>query len=752
MNRTFNKILEYTAIGSVFATVFVPLMVSVSLFFPYITGKAHLFRLLVLLATAAYLLLVIRDRSFLPRKNVLLWSSVAFAAVLGVATLTSVDPSRSFWSNFERMEGYVTILHLLALFIVSCSVLRTRALWAVLFSVSLGVSIVMGLQGFAELAEKKGVFGSFRMSGTLGNSSYLGIYSLMHVFMAGFLATALLKAKPFVEAPGRYIGLGAIGLFNLIVMYSTGTRGSFAGLVAGLFIVTVLVAVFEKNNKAYRKAAIGALAVVLVVVSLLGALKNTAFIKGNDLLYRFSSLVTTDVKGVLAEQGKARTLLWGMAWEGVKEKPLLGWGQDNFGFVFAKHYDPAMYGQEQWFDRTHNVFMDWLIASGFMGLISYLGLFGAALYMIWRNRSSEAEWTISERAILTGFLAAYFVHNLFVFDNLSSYILFFLVLAYASARNDGRTGNDISSSKVAPLVSSEPVQYVAGTLIAVALVSGMYFVVYKPYAAGKALISALQASSAQNPSAENITALYKKALSYDTFGTTEINERLAEAAPQLIQANQGQPVADELIRLVATQYEEAFKKTPGDPRPFIFYGMFMQRLGLYDDALMYIDKALALSPSKQSFHYQRGLTLVAQTKMTEASESFKTAYELDKSNLEAKNLYGISLIYASRLQDARVLFGDDMNSWGDARVLSVLEETMNFAEIVRIAKARVAENPENPQHRMFLASAYLKAKQPANAIVEIQAVIDMVPEFKAQGESYIKDIRAGKDPSAQSAQ
>jgi len=43
-----------------------------------------------------------------------------------------------------------------------------------------------------------------------------------------------------------------------------------------------------------------------------------------------------------------------MAWEGVKEKPLLGWGQENFNLVFNKYYEPSLYGQEVWFDRVHN--------------------------------------------------------------------------------------------------------------------------------------------------------------------------------------------------------------------------------------------------------------------------------------------------------------------------------------------------------------------------------------------------------------
>jgi hypothetical protein len=51
-----------------------------------------------------------------------------------------------------------------------------------------------------------------------------------------------------------------------------------------------------------------------------------------------------------------------MALKGIAERPVLGWGQENFNYVFNKYYNPQMFGQEEWFDRTHNVVLDWLIA------------------------------------------------------------------------------------------------------------------------------------------------------------------------------------------------------------------------------------------------------------------------------------------------------------------------------------------------------------------------------------------------------
>jgi len=117
-----------------------------------------------------------------------------------------------------------------------------------------------------------------------------------------------------------------------------------------------------------------------------------------------------------------------MSIQGFKEKPLLGWGQDNFPYVFAKYHDPHMYGQEPWFDRSHNVFFDWLIAAGALGLLSHLALYGVAAYLTLKTRG----FSKGEKSLIYGVLIAQFVNNLFIFDNLASYILFFALLAYIS--------------------------------------------------------------------------------------------------------------------------------------------------------------------------------------------------------------------------------------------------------------------------------------------------------------------------------
>ncbi len=154
-----------------------------------------------------------------------------------------------------------------------------------------------------------------------------------------------------------------------------------------------------------------------------------------------------------------------MALEGVAERPIVGWGQEGFNYVFNKYYDPSLYAQEAWFDRAHNAFIDWLTAGGIPAFLLYLSLFGTAITLLWRS----SELSRPERIALTAALVGYGVHNLFVFDNLYSYVYFFVILALI----DSQVARPIERLEKAPVLgAAEGMAYALpiATVVAVALI------------------------------------------------------------------------------------------------------------------------------------------------------------------------------------------------------------------------------------------------------------------------------------------
>ena len=69
-----------------------------------------------------------------------------------------------------------------------------------------------------------------------------------------------------------------------------------------------------------------------------------------------------------------------------------------------------------------------------------------------------------------------------------------------------------------------------------------------------------------------------------------------------------------------------------------------------------MDKAIELSPTKQSFYHQKAIIQVTIGKI-KAVETFKKAYDLEPTSKESKVLYALGLIYNNNFAEARKILG-----------------------------------------------------------------------------------------------
>ena len=112
-----------------------PLYISYSMPFPYITGRNFAFRILVEIATALWIPLAVADKRYRLDSSFLTLSVFTFTFTIGIADMFGINPYNSFWSNYERMEGYVTILHLLFYFIRLRYQVMAATLWLCLMTI-----------------------------------------------------------------------------------------------------------------------------------------------------------------------------------------------------------------------------------------------------------------------------------------------------------------------------------------------------------------------------------------------------------------------------------------------------------------------------------------------------------------------------------------------------------------------------------------------------------------------------------------
>jgi|SRR5882724_5502389 len=110
------KILRWIVICGVFATPFIVLVFDPSMYFPLATGRNFAFRILVEIIVGSWLALSLVYEKYRPRRSLIIGAFALFVIVMVIANAQGVDPYRSFWSNYQYMDGWVTLITHLCIF------------------------------------------------------------------------------------------------------------------------------------------------------------------------------------------------------------------------------------------------------------------------------------------------------------------------------------------------------------------------------------------------------------------------------------------------------------------------------------------------------------------------------------------------------------------------------------------------------------------------------------------------------------
>ncbi len=719
----FKDILRKIVIGGLFIVPFVPLIVINQFFFPFITGKNFVFRILVEVLFASWAVLALLDAQYRPKRGWLLYAFSIFLGVVLIADAFGQNAFKAFWSNFERMEGGIALIHLFAYFVVLASV-GTEKLFARLAATSLGVSLIIGIYGLLQIGGLLTIHqGGVRVDATLGNATYLAAYMLFHIFIALFML-----ARARLSGVWKWALWIMVALDSTILIY-TATRGTTLGLLGGLLLAGLIILVFGKNvSKSARRGAMAAAVGVLVLVAGFFFVRDVPAVRENEILGRFA--------GLTLSEGNTRFEIWSLAWQGFQERPILGCGHEGFNFVFNKYYDPKLYSQEPLFDRAHNVFMDWLVAGGILGLLTYLSLFAIAVWYLAFKK--EQLLSITERALLIGLLAGYFFHNLFVFDNLTSAMLFASVLAYLSV---------VYERNRAPLFSGEfnsrAVSQIAAPVAGVALLAVLYFVNYPGMATASGLIQSISAQ--QEGISKNIEWM-QKSWSYQSIGKQEVAEQLIQASVRLAQSN---VASQEEVSQIATLARDAMQKevegNPDDARLRLFFGSFLRQFGDLSGADAQLTKARDLSPKKQLIIFEQGVLTLTQGDRAGAEALFKEAYELEPQFDTARIYYAVVLIENGKRAQADQLLTEHFGSVivDNPYLINAYIETKQYDRLVSIFEIRIEKNPGNAQYLLQLADAYRLAGRINDALAAAERAGNMDASVKSAADQFIQQIKGG---------
>lgn len=585
----------------VFISFFVPLVVFPDSFiFPFIVPKILLFRSLTALMVFSYALLwYINPAEYRPKSTPLALALTLFVLSFGISTFAGVDPYHSFWDNHERMLGLFTIMHYLAYFFVITNIFKTWREWRLLFWIFLIAGSIAMFVGILQVGNPDLLLnqGNARVASTLGNSIYVGGYGLFLIFVAGLL---LAKEKQLIW---RIIA-GLLAFLALLGMFYSGTRGSLVGFLVGIFGAVLLYGLVARVTVKRRIVLASLIAVSVLALGAAILWRNTNFVKQIPALGRVVNTSFADVKN------SARWIAWEIAWQSFKEKPLFGWGPNNFFYAFNKHYNPKSlnfgYG-ETWFDNAHNIIMNTLAVQGGLGLVSYLAIFAIAIGMlIWAYRRNQTELYIM--VFGSAFLLAHLAQNITVFENPTSYLYFMVWLAFVN-----RFGFIKKAEGAEPAVVVKSLRSISGGLvILVGLLAFAWVFVFniQPARANMNTIAAMRAFS-QDP--QSGLPLVKTVLASNSPHIDDIRNDLtrivASSIPNVYQKN-GVEAALAMSKVATDALETNLDLHPMDIRIHILlaqiYRMRAEMTRKVQDAAMaesYLGLALNLSPKRQQLIY-----------------------------------------------------------------------------------------------------------------------------------------------------
>jgi len=607
----------------VYLALLTPLIVSGEFFFPFVAPKTLYFMGLAQIIFALWLILIISTKEYRPKfNNPLLLVIIFFVAILALSTIFGADPSRSFWSNPERMTGLLTWFHLLAFFLVISSVFQKKRDWQRIFAVSISVGLILSLIAlFSEDPVMRG-------GATIGSDSFLGTYLIFTLFLALYL---IFIPSEKVADFDRKLAANSREHFLTRLTFQKGLK-----IYSGICFLIIFLTLLLSDARAAKLSFLGGLALLFflylifipkkVYLNILGTVfllaSVIAFFFGAFLLFQPESFVQ---EKFIEKVTRARLVVWEGSWKGFFERPLLGWGPENFEFVFARHFNPCLFlpecGGEVWFDRAHNVIFDTLITGGIFGFLAYLGIFLAAFYVLWQKYFQKAIdfWA---PAIFSVLFISYFVQNLTVFDMISSYLMFFLVLGFIS-------------SMVTPKETVSPPKIVSLKLwtlpiILILFIFSFYYFVIQPLRTTHYVIAALRSP----PASEERLNFYQKTLETSSFGKYQIRNFFAQLTFDFVQTEKIEEVSLEDLKremdFVIKELEKSIKESPLDFRSHLKLG---QLYGLYEGKILeaerVLEKAIELSPTNQQGYWALAQIKFYQNKNQEALSLTKKALELE---------------------------------------------------------------------------------------------------------------------------
>jgi tetratricopeptide (TPR) repeat protein len=767
--------------------LFLPLLVDYSFYSPHIFLKSMLFRVTVQVMALLYVILAVISPEHRPRFTRISCALMAYFSAIILSSLPGVSASSwySWWGDFGRMNGVFAQLHLLIYLLILTQTLKRDREWLTLFTASLFAAVLMGATGLIQsmgLDETlRSVAQEPRSKGAIGNANFFASYMMLNIFLAAYflvrkdrkdvypyiakiwlflliLLDLFLVIRDVVTGNqflANALGMAPIALFAFLLhgialiwfflrrttwagtgfliflcpyylfwMIQSQTRGTLLGLAGSL----ALFSIFYLFGNAGRKMKWVAGLLILFVATLpffLRYNRNSDWIHSHATLSR---LANTSLE-------ESRFLAWKAATDGIFDRPLFGWGPENYRSAFDLHAPAGLFSRyepNQWFDRAHNQILDIGATTGLLGLGTYLVFYILVFIFLishWFRTNDPAN-----SLLLAVLLMAYLIQGLVTFDTINTDVILFLVLAYIVYLS----GNAKPSVPERSMTQTRtPITWRGYLIIASAtgiLVSANIYTVHRPCKSNLLLQSAIdrqKALSRQSPTTleeiqNEIPGSFQAAAAYRTTGRYEVREAFAGYARGL--ANTPEVplnIRFQIARKALDLLEESIREEPLSMRHALYFAMIFGGVrqviadsdpvlaGLMTERnLLLLQKMEHLAPTRPQVLLEQAQSLVSLNRLDDAITVMEKVIALNFENKEPYIDLVVLYILTGRFSEAERQWQKikslsfQLTESDYERIIGLYAARKHYADVIALYREQLRATPDDPILLARLANAY----------------------------------------------
>lgn len=568
--------------------------------------------------------------------------------ILTISSISGVDFSSSFWSKATRSTGIFYFIHIAFLYVFLWIAfgdgkhIKKLIHVFVISSAVFSLAAILGQEGLGWFFKSKPWQGL-----TIGNSTFAGMY-----MYAAFMMSAYLLIDSFKNDNIRYkkwnflppiiiffnpytfnfdLFRGESGLFDGIKSLIGSAQASSITLYISAIILIVFGLILTIKNKDVKNK-------VFTGIVLLGFL---------TVIWGSLSLISSGSKVqelYLNQSSAARTVVWDLSKKAIKEKPLFGWGVDNFDRAYQKFYNNRVLqkdvGGEAWFDRAHNILIDQTVESGYVGTVTYLVVYLIAfLCLIFVVLKS----TQRSEKLLAVFLIVYFLGHILelqtAFDTTVSYVPLIIFICITAILFNN-TKNNYSNNIV---LSDRLSRIFTLGLVVWSLV--FFIMATLPIMKSEGVNGAIRRVGSSEKRVALYPKLFDSPIDLPTFLWTTSNDiqRGVSFDPSVLERPEDKNALSEEVFVIIDAYESYIKDNPDNARLLLNLADFYIYQRLFevdnlDNAHLVLDRVIELMPESPQPYWMKSVAYLYQGRFQDAKEMSEKAYLINPNIEESLRL------------------------------------------------------------------------------------------------------------------